>query len=71
MAEHAAETPNRFIPSPKARAYIYSVLVAAGPVVLFYGLLSAEEVAVWLGLGGTILSPAGILARANTPTKGP
>jgi hypothetical protein len=68
MAEHAA--PNRWVPSPKARAYIYRCLVAAGPVVLLYGLLTAEEIAVWLGLGATILSPGGALAAANTPTKG-
>ena len=59
------------MPSPKVRSYIYRVLVAAGPVVLLYGLLSAEEIAVWLGLGATILSPGGILADANTPKKGP
>ena len=69
MSDHAADT-GRWIPSPRARAYVYSILVAAGPVALFYGLMSAEEVAVWLGLGGTILSPAGILALANTTTKG-
>lgn len=67
MAEHAA--PAKFIPSPKGRAYIYRVLVAAGPVALLYGLLSAEEIAVWLGLGATILSPAGVLAAANTPKE--
>lgn len=71
MSDHAADTPNRWVPSPKARAYVYTVMVAAGPVVMFYGLMSAEEVAVWLGLGGTVLSPAGALALANTPKKGP
>ena len=68
MADHAA--PNRYIPSPKVRAYVYRVLVAAGPVVLLYGLLTAEEIAVWLGLGATILSPGGALAAANTPKEG-
>ena len=67
MAEH--EAPSRYVPSPKVRAYIYRVLVAAGPVVLLYGLLSAEEIAVWLGLGATILSPGGALAAANTPKE--
>lgn len=61
------DTPARFIPSPKVRTYIYRVLVATGPAALLYGLLSAEEVAVWLGIGATILSPGGILAAANTP----
>ena len=67
MADH--EAPSRYVPSPKARAYIYRILVAAGPVVLLYGLLSTEEIAVWLGLGATILSPGGALAAANTPKE--
>ena len=65
MPEHAA--PARFIPSPKARAYIYRVAVAAGPLAIFYGLLTAEEVALWLGLGGTALALPSALALANTP----
>ena len=70
MAEHAADTPNRWVPSPKVRAYIYSVAVAAGPLVLFYGLATAEEIALWLGFGGTALALPSALALANTPTKG-
>lgn len=70
MADHAAETPNRWIPSPKVRAYIYKAMVAAGPVALLYGWLTTEEIAVWLGLGGTLLAtPAGALAAANTPAE--
>lgn len=53
------------MPSPKVRAYVYAVLVAAGPVAVFYGVLSKEEVALWIGFGGTVLSPAGLLALAN------
>ncbi|QIN94482.1 holin [Arthrobacter phage Whytu] len=66
-AAPAPVNPARFIPSPKVRAYVYSLLIAAGPVVVFYGLMSREEVALWIGFGGTVLSPAGILALANTP----
>lgn len=71
MSDHAAETPNRCIPSPKVRAYVYAVAVAAGPLVLFYGLMSAEEIALWLGFGGTALALPSALALANTPKKGP
>jgi hypothetical protein len=69
MADHVAtETPNRWIQDPKVRNYAYKVLAAAGPVALLYGWLSAEQIAVWLGLGATILgTPAGTLAAANTP----
>lgn len=69
MSHEAAPKPAaaRFMPSPKVRAYVYAVLVAAGPVAVFYGVLSREEVALWIGFGGTVLSPAGLLALANTP----
>lgn len=50
----------------KLRAWIYGVLVAAGPLVTFYGIASADEVVLWLGLGGTVLGvPAGSLAVTN------
>ena len=69
MADHVAtETPNKWIHDPRVRAYVYRVLAAAGPVALLYGWLSAEEIAVWLGLGSTLLAtPVGALAAANTP----
>lgn len=71
MADHEATAPNRFIPSPKVRAYIYSVGVAAGPLVIFYGLATAQEVALWLGFGGTALALPSALALANTPKDKP
>lgn len=64
----AAAVPNRWIPSPAARRWLYGVLTAAGPLVVFYGLMTAQEVVLWLGLGATILgTPVGALASANTP----
>lgn len=61
-------TPNRWIPRPEFRLWLYRVLAAAGPLVVFYGLATSEEVALWLGVGATILgTPAGALAAANTP----
>ena len=50
----------------RTRAYIYRVLIAVGAVVGAYGLLSADEIAVWLGLAGVILN---LLPAANTSTK--
>lgn len=50
----------------RARAYIYRVLIAVGAVVGAYGLLSADEIAVWLGLAGVILN---LMPAANTSTK--
>lgn len=61
-------TPNKWIPSPKARIWVFRSIAAAGPLVVFYGLATSEEVALWLGLGATILgTPAASLASANVP----
>lgn len=52
--------------TPKRRAWIYNVVIAAGPIIIFYGLATAEEFALWGGLLATVLGtgPAA-LARAN------
>lgn len=61
-------TPNRWIPRPGIRLWLFRTLAALGPIVAFYGLMSHEEIALWLGAGGTILgTPAGALASANVP----
>ena len=41
---------NKIIPSPAVRAWIYGILIAAGPLAVFYGLATAQEVALWLGV---------------------
>lgn len=53
------------MPSEKVRAYIYRILIASGTVAAFYGILSSEEVAVWLGLVAVILN---VLPAMNTTT---
>lgn len=64
----ATETPNRWIPSTTARLWLFRCIAAAGPLVTFYGLATAEEVALWIGLGATILgTPAASLAAVNVP----
>lgn len=68
--EPMAETPNRWIPSPKVREWIFGLLAAAGPIVAFYGYMTQEEIALWLGLGATILgTPGTALAARNVPRK--
>lgn len=62
------KTPNKWVPSPKVRLWVFRSVAAAGPLVVFYGLATSEEVALWLGLGATILgTPAASLASANVP----
>jgi len=54
------------MPNEKTRAYIYRVLLAVSPLVAFYGLLSADELALWLGVASTVLN---IMPVLNTSTK--
>lgn len=62
------ETPNKWIPRPEIRKWIFRVLAAAGPLVVFYGWASEQEVALWIGLAATITgTPAGTLAAVNVP----
>lgn len=64
----ATQTPNKWIPRPEIRLWLYRILAAAGPLVVFYGLATTDEVALWVGLGGVILgTPAAAIAARNTP----
>lgn len=55
------------MPSERVRAYIYAVLTAAVPLLIGYGILTAEQAALWLGLAAAALGLG--LATANTSTK--
>lgn len=56
--------------SEKTRAYIYRISVAALPVLVAYGVLAENQVAMWLGLAGAVLGVGtNALASANTSTK--
>jgi len=48
------------------RAYIYRILIAVGTLATGYGLISADQTALWLGLATAILN---ILPAVNTTTK--
>lgn len=52
----------KWLADPSKRAWIYDVALALGPVAVMYGLLTEQEVAVWLGVVNTLTSG---LARAN------
>ena len=56
---------NKIIPSPRLRAWIYGVLIAAGPLAVFYGIATTQEVALWLGVAASALGNG--LALVNTP----
>lgn len=55
--------------TPARRRRVYISLAAAGPILAFYGLMTQEEFALWLGFGGTVLGATGNgLAAVNTPS---
>jgi hypothetical protein len=45
------------------RAYIYRILIAIGTVATGYGLITADQIALWLGLVTAVLN---IMPAANT-----
>jgi hypothetical protein len=50
----------------KTRAYIYRILIAVGTLVAGYGLITPNELALWLGV---ITAALNILPAANTTTS--
>lgn len=59
------------MPSERARAYIYRVILALSPLVAFYGILTDAELALWLGIASTVLSilPTLNTSAAKTPSE--
>jgi len=56
--------------SPKVRAYIYGLATPVGALLVYYGVLSTEEVQLWAALVGTaLLTGVGGLAAVNTNPK--
>ena len=51
---------------PGNRGYVYRVLAAAGVLAAGYGLISGDELGLWLGFGATVLGTGS--AVVNTPT---
>lgn len=49
------------------RAWIYRVLVAVVPILVFYGAVDESQIAVWLGLASSVLGFG--MASMNTSTK--
>jgi hypothetical protein len=53
--------------SEETRGYIYRVLTVLGVAAIFYGVLSQEEVAIWLAVIAVALQTTGnALASRNT-----
>ena len=63
----ATTTPNRWVPSPKVRLWLYGILVALAPIAVAYGILSGEHAALWLTLAVAVLGNGNLLAASNPP----
>ena len=69
MAGKYEAKDGKIIPSAAYRAYIYGLMIAAAPVVVYYGLASVEETGLWIALGGVALGVTNGVALANTGAK--
>lgn len=62
------DIPNKYIPSPDTRRYVYGVLMAVGAVLVAMNVLSQD---VWVNVAnviGAVLVTGGLgIARGNTP----
>lgn len=63
----ATETPNKWLPSPEARQWLYGVLVALAPVGVTYGLITVEQGGMWLAVASAVLGLGNLLAARNVP----
>lgn len=50
----------------KTRGWIYRILVAVGVLLGGYGVLTGEQIAMWLGL---VVAALNIMPTANTTVK--
>ena len=50
----------------EVRGWIYRILIAVGALLVAYGVVSADELAVWLGVVVAVLN---IMPAGNTSVK--
>lgn len=57
--------------SERLQRYLHGLTVAAVPLLVAYGLISAEEAPLWVALGTAVLAPGVALAIPRTTGKPP
>lgn len=65
----ATQTPNRLIPSPEVRLWLYGILVALAGLGVGYGIVTVEQGGLWLALGAAILGVGNLIAARNVPRE--
>lgn len=64
----ATQTPNRWVPSPAVRAWVYSIIAAAVPLLVLLGVFTVDVGAHVLNIAAALLAVSGLaLAAGNTP----
>lgn len=67
---HASKTPNRWIPSPELRLWIYGVILAVVPLLVLLGIVTEEVGGHIVLIAAAVLSVgANALALANIPRE--
>ncbi|WP_298041085.1 hypothetical protein [uncultured Microbacterium sp.] len=67
----ATATPNRWVPSPAVRAWLYGLVAAAVPLLVLLGVFTPEVGAHVLNIAAALLAVGGlVLAARNTPKSG-
>lgn len=66
--ERATITPNRWVPSPAVRAWLYGIIAAVVPLLVLLGVFSTEIGAHVLNIAAAFLAIGALtLAAKNTP----
>ena len=63
----ATQTPNRWVPSPEVRLWMYGILVALAALAVAYGLVTVEQGGLWLALAAAVLGVGNLIAARNVP----
>ncbi|MGX9346392.1 phage holin [Microbacterium sp. KNMS] len=64
------QTPNRWVPRPELRAWLYAIGIALAAMLVGYGVFSAEQGELWVALLGAILGVTNAVAARNLPRDG-
>jgi hypothetical protein len=69
-AEGAGDNLGRIIRDPRARLWLYGILVALVPALVLLGLVTDEQAQAWLNVAAAVLAVGGFgTAAANTPAR--
>lgn len=64
----ALTVPNRWVPSPGVRAWVYSIIAAVVPLLVVLGILTPDVGGHVLTIAAAVLATGGaVLAAKNTP----